>query len=469
MGQLYAPVPGGSIGVSRPVCPVYALTDILHPPIQVPASGGAVQPNIWDPVETFSREEMEQLQVDRLRDCLGSIKQRVPFYREQLAGIEPGSIQSLADLARLPFTNKQDLRDNYPFGLFAAPMSDVVRIHASSGTTGKPTVVGYTANDIEVWAELAARALSLAGVTRDDIVQNAYGYGLFTGGLGLHYGVEKLGAAVVPVSSGNTARQVMLLQDFGTTVLCATPSYALVMAEGAAEAGYDLPAGPLRVGIFGAEPWSEQMRTEIESRLGITALDIYGLSEVMGPAVAMECAHKGGMHIAEDHFIPEIIDPETSEQLPLGQQGELVFTCVTKEALPLIRYRTRDLARLLPGDCPCGRTTVRMEKVLGRNDDMLIIRGVNVFPSQIETVLLAIGQVEPHYQLVVERGDDHLDDLKVLVESASEPSRHMELRGKLGTDLRNALGIGCSVTILGPGEIARSEGKAVRVIDNRQI
>jgi phenylacetate-CoA ligase len=412
---------------------------------------------------------MEQLQVARLRDCLGSIKQRVPFYREQLAGIEPGSIQSLADLARLPFTNKQDLRDNYPFGLFAAPMSDVVRIHASSGTTGKPTVVGYTANDIETWAGLAARALSLAGVTRDDIVQNAYGYGLFTGGLGLHYGVEKLGAAVVPVSSGNTARQVMLLQDFGTTVLCATPSYALVLAEGAAEAGYDLPAGPLRVGIFGAEPWSEQMRTEIESRLGITALDIYGLSEVMGPAVAMECAHKTGMHIAEDHFIPEIIDPEASEPLPLGQQGELVFTCVTKEALPLIRYRTRDLARLLPGDCPCGRTTVRMEKVLGRNDDMLIIRGVNVFPSQIETVLLAIGQVEPHYQLVVERGDDHLDDLEVLVESASEPSRHMDLRGRLRTDLRNALGIGCSVTILGPGEIARSEGKAVRVIDNRQI
>ena len=348
-------------------------------------------------------------------------------------------------------------------------MSDVVRIHASSGTTGKPTVVGYTANDIETWAGLAARALSLAGVTRDDIVQNAYGYGLFTGGLGLHYGVEKLGAAVVPVSSGNTARQVMLLQDFGTTVLCATPSYALVLAEGAAEAGYDLPAGPLRVGIFGAEPWSEQMRTEIESRLGITALDIYGLSEVMGPAVAMECTHKTGMHIAEDHFIPEIIDPETSEQLPLGQQGELVFTCVTKEALPLIRYRTRDLARLLPGDCPCGRTTVRMEKVLGRNDDMLIIRGVNVFPSQIETVLLAIGQVEPNYQLVLERGDDHLDDLEVLVESASEPSRHMELRRRLGTDLRNALGIGCSVTILGPGEIARSEGKAVRVIDNRQI
>ena len=428
-----------------------------------------MQPAIWDPAETISREKMEQLQVERLRDCVRRVQEKVPFYQERLSGFEPASIQSLADLARLPFTHKQDLRDNYPFGLFAAPMADVIRIHASSGTTGKPTVVGYTANDIDIWAGLAARALSLAGVTRDDIVQNAYGYGLFTGGLGLHYGVERLGAAVVPVSSGNTSRQVMLLQDFGTTVLCATPSYALVLAESASEIGYDLKAGPLRVGIFGAEPWSEEMRAEIESRLGIIALDIYGLSEVMGPAVAMECTQKSGMHIAEDHFIPEIIDPETSEPLPLGQPGELVFTCVTKEALPLVRYRTHDLARLLPGDCACGRTPVRMEKVLGRNDDMLIIRGVNVFPSQIEAVLLAIGQVEPHYQLIVERGADHLDELEVRVESASGPSQHGELRGRLATSLRNALGIGCDVTILTLGEIARSEGKAVRVIDNRHI
>ena len=428
-----------------------------------------MQPNIWDPVETISREDMEQLQVARLGDCVGGIKQRVPFYREQLSGIKPSNIQSLADLARLPFTNKQDLRDNYPFGLFAAPMSDVVRIHASSGTTGKPTVVGYTANDINIWAGLAARALALAGVTKDDIVQNAYGYGLFTGGLGLHYGVERLGAAVVPTSSGNTTRQIMLIQDFGTTILCATPSYALVLAEAAAEAGYDLSTGPLRVGIFGAEPWSEEMRSEIESRLGVAALDIYGLSEIMGPAVAMECTHKSGMHIAEDHFIPEIIDPETLEPLPSGQQGELVFSCVTKEALPLLRYRTHDLARLMPGDCACGRTTVRMEKVLGRNDDMLIIRGVNVFPSQIEAVLLAMGQVEPHYQLVVERGNDHMDGLEIRVESTSDPSQHMQLRRRLGTNLRNALGIGCDVTILAPGEIVRSEGKAVRVIDNRQI
>ena len=428
-----------------------------------------MQSTIWDPVETISGEEMEQLQVKRLRYCVGRVKERVPFYQERLSGFEPASIQSLTDLARLPFTNKQDLRDNYPFGLFAAPMANVVRIHASSGTTGKPTVVGYTASDIDIWAGLAARALALAGVTRDDIVQNAYGYGLFTGGLGMHYGVEKLGAAVVPTSSGNTARQVMLLQDFGTTVLCATPSYALVLAEAAVEADYDLSTGPLRLGIFGAEPWSEEMRTEIESRLGITALDIYGLSEVMGPAVAMECTHKFGMHIAEDHFIPEIIDTETLEPLPLDQQGELVFTCVTKGALPLIRFRTHDLARLLPGDCACGRTTVRMEKVLGRNDDMLIIRGVNVFPSQIEAVLLAMGQVEPHYQLVVERGNDHMDDLEIRVESTSDPSQHMQLRRRLGTNLRNALGIGCDVTILAPGEIVRSEGKAVRVIDNRQI
>ena len=423
----------------------------------------------WEAVETISREGMEQLQVERLQSCLANVKEQVAFYSDQLAGTAPESVQSLGDLSRLPFTNKQDLRDNYPFDLFAKPMSEVVRIHASSGTTGKPTVVGYTANDIEMWAGLAARALSLAGVTEEDIVQNSYGYGLFTGGLGLHYGVEKLGAAVVPTSSGNTARQVMLLQDFGSTVLCATPSYALVLAERAAEAGYDVQSGPLRIGIFGAEPWSEHMRTEIEARLGITALDIYGLSEIIGPAVAMECAHKTGMHIAEDHFIPEIIDSDTLEPLPLGQQGELVFTCITKEALPLIRYRTHDLARLIPGECPCGRTTVRMEKVLGRNDDMLIIRGVNVFPSQVETVLLGMNQVEPHYQLVVGRGADLMDNLEIRVESTEEPSQQVAITGILETRLRSALGIGCNVTILGRGEIARSEGKAVRVIDNRRI
>jgi len=428
-----------------------------------------VAPAIWDLVEIISRDELERLQVERLKYQLARVKSLVPFYTSLFKGIDPDTIQSISDLASLPFTNKQDLRDNYPFGLFATPMDEVVRIHASSGTTGKPTVVGYTAKDIQMWAALVARALMLAGVTKNDIVQNAYGYGLFTGGLGLHYGVEKLGAAVVPTSSGNTARQVMLMQDFGTTVLCATPSYALVLAENAAKSGVNLPASPLRVGIFGAEPWSEQMRMEIETRLGITALDIYGLSEIIGPAVAMECVHKTGMHIAEDHFIPEIIDSDTLKPLPLGQSGELVFTCITKEALPLIRYRTHDLARLLADKCLCGRTTIRMEKVLGRNDDMLIIRGVNVFPSQIESVLLAMGQIEPHYQLIVDRGDDHMDNLEVRIESSSAINQHQELEGGIKANLQNALGIGCSVTVLHPEEIARSEGKAVRVIDNRQI
>ena len=426
-------------------------------------------PAIWDLVEIISRDELERLQVERLKYQLARVKSLVPFYTSLFKGIDPDTIQSISDLASLPFTNKQDLRDNYPFGLFATPMNEVVRIHASSGTTGKPTVVGYTAKDIQMWAALVARALMLAGVTKNDIVQNAYGYGLFTGGLGLHYGVEKLGAAVVPTSSGNTARQVMLMQDFGTTVLCATPSYALVLAENAAKSGVNLPASPLRVGIFGAEPWSEQMRMEIETRLGITALDIYGLSEIAGPAVAMECVHKTGMHIAEDHFIPEIIDSDTLKPLPLGQNGELVFTCITKEALPLIRYRTHDLARLLADKCLCGRTTIRMEKVLGRNDDMLIIRGVNVFPSQIESVLLAMGQIEPHYQLIVDRGDDHMDNLEVRIESSSAINQHQELEGGIKANLQNALGIGCSVTVLHPEEIARSEGKAVRVIDNRHI
>lgn len=426
-------------------------------------------PAIWDLVEIISRDELERLQVERLKYQLARVKSLVPFYTSLFKGIDPDTIQSISDLASLPFTNKQDLRDNYPFGLFATPMNEVVRIHASSGTTGKPTVVGYTAKDIQMWAGLVARALMLAGVTKNDIVQNAYGYGLFTGGLGLHYGVEKLGAAVVPTSSGNTARQVMLMQDFGTTVLCATPSYALVLAENAAKSGVNLPASPLRVGIFGAEPWSEQMRMEIETRLGITALDIYGLSEIAGPAVAMECVHKTGMHIAEDHFIPEIIDSDTLKPLPLGQNGELVFTCITKEALPLIRYRTHDLARLLADKCLCGRTTIRMEKVLGRNDDMLIIRGVNVFPSQIESVLLAMGQIEPHYQLIVDRGDDHMDNLEVRIESSSAINQHQELEGGIKANLQNALGIGCSVTVLPPEEIARSEGKAVRVIDNRHI
>ena len=436
---------------------------------------GTVQSSVWDPVETLSRDEMTSLQVRRFRSCLERLSARVPLYRDRLAalGAAAKDVRSLDDLPALPFTVKQDLRDAYPFGMFATPMDEVVRIHASSGTTGQMTVVGYTANDVATWAGLAARSLHMATVTPGDIIHNSYGYGLFTGGLGLHYGAELIGATVVPVSAGATRRQISLLQDFGATVLCCTPSYSLLIAEEASAQGIDLSGGPLRVGIFGAEPWSEQMRGEIESRLGLTALDIYGLSEVMGPAVAMECPFKQGMHIAEDHFIPEVIDPETGAPVPFGEAGELVFTCVTKEALPLLRYRTRDLTRLFYGPCPCGRTTVRMEKVLGRSDDMLIVRGVNVFPSQIEAVLLGIRGLEPHYELVLERGVRQLDELTVRVEAGAGLSGDAaalgEIERRLAGELQTALGIGCRVSVVGVREISRSEGKAVRVVDNRRI
>ncbi len=345
---------------------------------------------IWDEAETLPRTQMEQLQLERLQACVQRVIHSVPFYRDQLAkaGVTPGSIRSLSDLARLPFTTKSDLRDHYPLGLLAVPSSELVRLHASTGTTGKPTVVAYTRKDIELWSSLIARSLAAAGVTEEDVVQNAYGYGLFTGGLGLHYGVEKIGATIVPVSGGNTQRQIMLLQDLGSTVFCSTPSYALVIAEALAKEGIDPATLSLKAGVFGAEPWTEEIRRQIQARLGIPAFNIYGLSEVIGPGVAMECPEQQGMHIFEDHFIPEIIDPDTGEALPDGHVGELVFSCVTKEALPLIRFRTRDLTRLIREDCPCGRTLVRMVRILGRTDDMLIIRGVNVFPSQIETVLL---------------------------------------------------------------------------------
>ena len=428
---------------------------------------------MWDRVETISREEMNALQTERLRNCVAHVSVNVPLYRERLAavGVGPGDIRSLDDLGRLPFTIKQDLRDSYPYGLFAVPMSEVVRLHASSGTTGKMTVVGYTANDIAMWADLAARALSIAGAGRDDIVHVAYGYGLFTGGLGLHNGGERLGATVVPVSAGNTRRQVELAQDFGATVLCCTPSYSLLIAEQAAEARADL--GRLRLGVLGAEPWSEEMRAEIEARLGITALDIYGLSEVMGPAVSMECPAKQGLHLAEDHFIPEVIDPESALPLPAGETGELVLTCVTKEALPLLRYRTGDLTRLTHGRCDCGRTTARMSKPLGRTDDMLIIRGVNVFPSQIEAELLRTDGLEPHYELHLERGESRMDELTVRVEASDQLHRDGDavvatVRGLTGR-LQSRLGLGCSVEVVAPHELPRSEGKAVRIVDNRRI
>src|SRR5512144_1626235 len=373
---------------------------------------------IWDAVETLPPEDMDRLQVQRLRLGVGRLSRTVPFYAARLreAGVTPEDIRSPADLVRLPFTTKQNMRDEYPLGLLAVPMRDVIRLHASSGTTGKPTVVAYTAGDIDLWTELMARSLAAAGVTRDDVVQNAYGYGLFTGGLGFHYGAERIGATVIPVSGGNTKRQVMLMQDLASTVLCCTPSYSLLIAEVAQQEGVDLAALPLKVGIFGAEPWSDRMRQEIESRLGLLALNAYGLSEVIGPGVAMECTKQRGMHVFEDHFIPEIIDPVTGEQLPDGEIGELVLTCATKEALPLLRYRTRDRTCLIREPCACGRTTARIERIMGRTDDMIIVRGVNVFPSQIETVLLEVGDVEPHYQILIDRGAA-LDELEILVEA----------------------------------------------------
>lgn len=430
---------------------------------------------IRDEVETLARKETERLQVERLRSGVERISKTVPFYREKLseAGVTSDGIRSLDDLARLPFTTKSDLRVNYPFGLLAVPMREVIRIHASSGTTGKPTVVAYTRNDIDLWSDLMARSYAAAGVTSDDIVHNAYGYGLFTGGLGFHYGAERLGAAVVPVSGGNTKRQLMIMRDFGSTVLCCTPSYSLMIAEVAEEDDIDLKSLPLRVGLFGAEPWSERMRQEIESRLGIVALNVYGLSEVIGPGVSVECTAKRGMHIFEDHFIAEIIDPITDERLPGGEMGELVLTCVTKEALPLIRYRTRDRTRLLYEKCNCGRTSVRMERVVGRTDDMIIVRGVNVFPSQIETVLLQVSEVEPHYQIVVDRSSDYMDELDVLVEAQAEvyESRDhlMQLEKRLSFEVQSALGITCNVKLVGPREIERGEGKAVRVVDKRKL
>jgi phenylacetate-CoA ligase len=432
---------------------------------------------IWnEEFETLPREALEALQVKRLRALADRVHGTVPFYRKKLdsAGYRPGDVTSLSDLSRLPFTTKADLRDTYPFGLFAVPMERVVRIHASSGTTGKPVVVGYTRRDIDTWAELMARTLSCGGTTKGDVVHNAYGYGLFTGGLGAHYGAERIGAAVIPVSGGNSKRQILLMQDFGSTILLSTPSYALNLAEVMAEEGVDPSSLSLRCGLFGAEPWSEAMRREIEKKLRISALDIYGLSEVIGPGVASECLEeKHGLHIFEDHFLPEIIDPATGKTLPYGEAGELVFTTVTKEAFPVIRYRTRDISRLLPAPCACGRTHVRMERISGRTDDMLIIRGVNVFPSQIESVLIAVEGVEPHYQLIVTR-EGSLDILEVQVE-VNEAIFTDEVKGLEGIsrrvehDIKDLLGVSCKVKLVEPKTIQRSEGKAKRVIDKRKI
>ncbi|HHN65727.1 MAG TPA: phenylacetate--CoA ligase [Nitrospirae bacterium] len=432
---------------------------------------------IWnEEYETMPREALEAIQLKRLQGVVERVYATVAPYRKKMddAGVRPSDIKKLEDLKKLPFTTKDDLRDNYPFGMFAVPLERVVRVHASSGTTGKPTVVGYTKRDIDTWAELMARTLTCAGVHRGDIVHNAYGYGLFTGGLGFHYGAERLGATVIPISGGNTKRQIMIMRDFGSTVLTCTPSYALNIAEVIRESGLDPSGLKLRVGIFGAEPWSEKMRAEIERQLGIDAIDIYGLSEIIGPGVSVECIEKKeGLHIFEDHFIPEIIDPDTEEVLPHGETGELVFTTLTKEAFPVIRYRTRDITRLITEPCTCGRTLYRMEKIMGRTDDMLIIRGVNVFPSQIEHVLMSIEGVEPHYQIIVDR-EGALDVMEIQVEVSeqifSDEIKALEgLAKRIEQELKESLAVSCRVRLVEPKTIQRSEGKAKRVIDKRKI
>ncbi|MFQ5857398.1 MAG: phenylacetate--CoA ligase family protein [Anaerolineae bacterium] len=428
-------------------------------------------------METLSRDRMEALQLERLQAVVERVCETVPFYRRAFEekGVQPSDIQSLDDLSKLPFTTKEDLRDHYPFGLFTVPLEQIVRIHASSGTTGKPTVVGYTRHDMEVWAEVMARTLRAADVTTEDVVHNAYGYGLFTGGLGFGLGAETIGAATVPVSGGFTKRQLMLMEDFGATILCCTPSYALVLAETAEEEGVDfLDWMKLRAGFFGAEPWTEAIRREIEARLGLGAHDIYGLSEIIGPGVSVECQEQDGLHIFEDHFLPEIVDPATGERLPYGSEGELVFTTLTKEGMPLIRYRTRDRVRLFLEPCACGRTLVRMSKVLGRTDDMLIIRGVNVFPSQIEQALLRVKGLAPQYLILVDRQKDHLDELEVWVESTEEVHSRGEfavkqIQERAVEEVQEALGIHAKVRVVEPFKIQRSEGKAVRVLDRRQL
>ncbi len=425
--------------------------------------------------ETLPRQALEALQLKRLQTTVARVYASVPFYRQSFdrAGITPDSVKSLADLQRLPFTLKQDMRDSYPYGLFAAPMEEIVRIHASSGTTGKPTVVGYTRKDIDTWSELMARSFAAAGVHRGDIIHNSYGYGLFTGGLGAHYGAEKLGASVIPMSGGNTKKQIMIMKDFGSTVLTCTPSYSLFMAESAREEGIDFQGLKLRVGIFGAEPWSEAMRGEIEEKLNLCAIDIYGLSEIMGPGVAIECREaKKGLHIWEDHFIPEIIDPDTGEILPEGERGELVITTITKEGIPLIRYRTRDITSLTYEPCVCGRSHARLTRMTGRSDDMLIVRGVNVFPSQIESILMGIEGVEPHYVLIVDR-KENLDSLEVQVEVderlfSDEVKVLQLLSHRIEKEIKDILGVSCRVRLVEPQTITRSEGKAKRVIDNRK-
>lgn len=425
--------------------------------------------------ECLPRPDLAKLQLLRLKNTLKRVATNVPFYRNKFneLHLDPEKITSLDDLRDYPFTLKQDLRDNYPYGLFAVPLRDVVRVHSSSGTTGMATVVGYSKNDISTWADLVARILCGAGVTPDDVIQIAFGYGLFTGGFGLHYGAERLGASVIPISAGNTKRQIQIMQDFKTTALVCTPSYALKIADVMMDMGINPNGLSLRYGLFGAEPWSEAMRLEINERLGIRATDNYGLSEVMGPGVAGECAECNGLHVNEDHFLIEVLDPETLEPVALGEVGELVITTLTKEAFPVIRYRTRDLTRLLPEPCPCGRTSVRMSRMMGRSDDMLIIKGVNVFPTQIESVLFEIEGTEPHYRLIVER-ENNEDKLTVMVEVVEsiffdEMKKQRALVETIKKRLASELGIGVQIKLVEDRSLERFNGKGARVIDKRQL
>ena len=420
------------------------------------------------------RAELEKLQLEKLKHITKYCYDNVPLYKRKFdeAGFDCTKIKALSDIQYIPYTTKADFRDNYPFGMFATPLKNVTRLHASSGTTGKPTVVGYTKNDLDMWSDCVARLVTAAGATDEDIVQIAFGYGLFTGGMGLHYGAEKLGATAIPVSSGNTKRQVQILQDFGSNVLCCTPSYALFIAETLNEMNIDPADLPLRIGIFGAEPWSENMRTQLENMLKIKAYDIYGLSEIAGPGVAFECCEQSGMHICEDYFYPEIVDPVTLKPLPDGEYGELVFTCIGKEALPLLRYRTRDISAITHEKCVCGRTLVKMLRPKGRSDDMLIIRGVNVFPAQVEHVILSLGMA-PNYQIIVDRANN-LDIMTVCIEMSdnmfSDSVRQIEAKEKeICGAMQSVLGVSAKVRLVEPHSLPRYEGKASRVIDNRKI
>lgn len=432
---------------------------------------------IWNKeIECASHESRRKLQLERLQKTVERVYARVPFYRNKLegAGVTPDTIASLKDIAKIPFTTKDELRQTYPYGLLACDRSELVEIHTSSGTTGTPVVGAYTEADIDMWSDVMARTLSMAGCTKDDTVQNGYGYGLFTGGLGVHYGARRIGANILPISSGNTRRQLKVMRDFGATLLTCTPSYSLFLAEAAHEEGIDFRELALKAGCFGAEPWSENMRVEIESKLGISAHDIYGLTELIGPGVAAECEHKNGQHFNEDCFYPEIIDPRTGEVLPDGEKGELVITALRREGTPLLRYRTRDITYLMRDTCACGRTSVRIHRLLGRTDDMMIIRGVNCFPSQIENVLMRIEGTQPHYQIVIDRGATHLDEIEIQVEVEeavfSDVTRAMEqLRQRIRNELKSELGIMANIKLVEPRTIARSEGKAQRIIDRRTI